>query len=236
MKMNNIFTLAFLQKFGSVSLGTLAAIALFWASCTANDNAKTQQTNAAQAAAPTVAPPQNAALATPKLAAKMSNAEANTPKLAMQRTQTVAEPVLQPKIEALLAEQDATRTPQYFDQHESEELEEREESVGERLQFEFDMLKDPATGKIPRLAASKALEAAYNAPSYAPLWSPESSIPGVTITAKGPNNLGGRTRAIGIDVSNTNVMIAGSVSSGVFRTTDGGTSWRSEERRVGKEC
>ena len=115
MKMKNIFTLAFLQKFGSVLVGTLVAIALFWASCTANDNAKTQQTKAAQAAAPTVAPPQNAALATPKLAAQTPNSEANTPKLAIQRIKTVAESVSQPKAEALIAEQDATRTPQYFD-------------------------------------------------------------------------------------------------------------------------
>ena len=47
----------------------------------------------------------------------------------------------------------------------------------------------------------------------------------INVVPRGPNNLGGRTRAIGIDKRNANIMIAGSVSSGVFRTTNGGTSW-----------
>ncbi len=119
--------------------------------------------------------------------------------------------------------------PQYVDSPEVSELEDEASSVGERLQFEFDMVKDPATGKIPKGVAEKALTAAVLSPKFDSPWSGGSSaaldIPGATITAKGPNNLGGRTRAIGIDVRNANIMLAGSVSSGMYRSTNGGTSW-----------
>jgi hypothetical protein len=115
-------------------------------------------------------------------------------------------------------------TPQYLSPNGAEEQENEASSVGDRFKFEFDMLKDPATGKIPRDAAAKAAAAALDAPTYTALWAAES-VPGMTITPKGPTNLGGRTRALGIDVTNTNIMLAGSVSSGLFRTTDAGVSW-----------
>ncbi|WP_462250460.1 hypothetical protein [Ferruginibacter sp.] len=121
----------------------------------------------------------------------------------------------------------ATRIPEKkpvtltFDKE--KEIKAKESSVGEREQFEFDMLKDPATGKIPRMAWKKSLDAAQATPTY------ESTTLGplgvLSVTPKGPTNLGGRTRALGIDVRDDNIMIAGSVSSGVYRTTNGGTSW-----------
>ncbi len=102
-------------------------------------------------------------------------------------------------------------------------VKEKQASVGERELFEFEMLRDPATGKIPRMARKNAFDAAKITPTY------ESATLGplgvLSVTPKGPTNLGGRTRALGIDVRNDNVMIAGSVSSGVYRTTNGGTSW-----------
>ena len=121
----------------------------------------------------------------------------------------------------------ATRIPEKkpfvvsFDKE--KEIKDKASSVGERELFEFEMLKDPATGKIPRMAWKKALDAAKATPTY------ESTTLGplgvLSVTPKGPTNLGGRTRALGIDVRNDNIMIAGSVSSGVYRTTNGGTSW-----------
>lgn len=41
----------------------------------------------------------------------------------------------------------------------------------------------------------------------------------------GPNNVGGRTRAILVDRNNSNLIYAGSVSGGLFRSTTGGSSW-----------
>lgn len=42
----------------------------------------------------------------------------------------------------------------------------------------------------------------------------------------GPGNIGGRTRVLIIDPTNTDVMYATGVSGGVWKTTDGGGSWR----------
>jgi hypothetical protein len=42
---------------------------------------------------------------------------------------------------------------------------------------------------------------------------------------RGPNNFGGRTRAFLIDKDNPNLLFAGSVSGGLFRSTNGGASW-----------
>ncbi len=41
----------------------------------------------------------------------------------------------------------------------------------------------------------------------------------------GPDNIGGRTRGIGIDRSNDDIMYAGSVTGGLFKSTDRGNNW-----------
>ncbi len=105
------------------------------------------------------------------------------------------------------------------------EIEDDATSVEEREKFEFDMLKDPATGKVPKLAWKKSLDAAKLTTIYENQPAAARTLGVLTVTPKGPTNLGGRTRAIGIDKRDANIMIAGSVSSGVFRTSNGGTSW-----------
>jgi hypothetical protein len=104
-------------------------------------------------------------------------------------------------------------------------IEDKASSISDWAKFEFDMLKDPATGKVPRDAWKKSLDVAEKATTYEALPPSQKLLGTLTIDAKGPTNLGGRTRAIGIDKRNANIMIAGSVSSGVFRTINGGTSW-----------
>ena len=42
----------------------------------------------------------------------------------------------------------------------------------------------------------------------------------------GPGNIGGRTRALVIDPKKTKVMLAAGVSGGIWKTTNGGRSWR----------
>jgi hypothetical protein len=95
----------------------------------------------------------------------------------------------------------------------------------ERDLYEFNMLADPATGTIPPqapiLAANAAIKAKpFKSAPYAQLTSTE-----LTVVPRGPNNFGGRTRALGIDKRNAQIMIAGGVSSGIFRSTNGGTTW-----------
>ena len=46
-----------------------------------------------------------------------------------------------------------------------------------------------------------------------------------TWTSLGPGNIGGRTRSLLINPTNPNVMYAGAVAGGVWRTTDSGATW-----------
>ncbi len=98
-------------------------------------------------------------------------------------------------------------------------------SVEERDQFEYNMLKDPTTGLIPRNANNLAVNAAIISPKYELQPFAQKPAGTLTVDVKGPSNLGGKTRALGMDVRNVNIMIGGSTSSGVYRTSNGGTSW-----------
>jgi hypothetical protein len=42
----------------------------------------------------------------------------------------------------------------------------------------------------------------------------------------GPWNVGGRTRALALDITNENVILAGAVSGGIWRSADAGASWK----------
>ncbi len=48
---------------------------------------------------------------------------------------------------------------------------------------------------------------------------------GMDWTELGPNNVGGRTRSILIDRANSNLVFAGSVSGGIWKSTTAGSSW-----------
>ena len=47
----------------------------------------------------------------------------------------------------------------------------------------------------------------------------------ISWSAVGPGNIGGRIRSIIINPSNSNEILIGSVSGGIWKTTNGGTSW-----------
>ncbi|MGB0932405.1 MAG: WD40/YVTN/BNR-like repeat-containing protein, partial [Chitinophagales bacterium] len=103
--------------------------------------------------------------------------------------------------------------------------EEKAQTVGERLQHEFDLQKNPKTGEIPVGIKELELKAAQKVSVFRGEGSLEKGASDFNIEARGPGNLGGRTRSIRFDVRNANIMLAGGVSSGVFRSTNGGTSW-----------
>lgn len=120
---------------------------------------------------------------------------------------------------------------------ESEENEEndhdalKKEDVAARWQAEFEMIKDPKTGQIPAGIHLKEVGAAKKTQALTLPAEPNEggaslrTLPTIDITVRGPNNYGGRTRAIAFDKRNTQVILAGGVSSGVFRSTNGGTTW-----------
>lgn len=93
-----------------------------------------------------------------------------------------------------------------------------------RLAYEVLRLKDPSTGKIPSTIHQMELkyfeEELRNQSS-------NSRVAANLIqwTNRGPFNVGGRTRALAIDISDENVILAGGVSGGVWRSENGGDSW-----------
>lgn len=84
-------------------------------------------------------------------------------------------------------------------------------------EWQQERLKDPATGEIPENIRAKELAFAAKLPR-------ESSRL-LNWTSRGPFNKGGRTRALAFDVQDENIMLAGGVTGGVWRTTDLGESW-----------
>ncbi|HZV13556.1 MAG TPA: flagellar basal body rod modification protein, partial [Candidatus Kapabacteria bacterium] len=119
-----------------------------------------------------------------------------------------------------------------FNRENESPMEERD-NANEQAQFEWLRQHDPATGKIPSHIRERELAFAAHLPvrkngialervgvkghaetQSATQWDP-----------RGPYNIGGRTRALGIDVNNENVILAGGVSGGMWRSSDGGATW-----------
>ncbi|MDY8135308.1 T9SS type A sorting domain-containing protein [Aquimarina sp. 2201CG5-10] len=102
-------------------------------------------------------------------------------------------------------------------------VEERRRFAQERIQREFDFQVNPETGQIP--FEEKQQEIVVSKQLMDETIAKNSSS--ATYVSRGPSNLGGRTRSLVIDRSDatSNTIIAGGVSSGVFRTTNGGGNW-----------
>lgn len=99
--------------------------------------------------------------------------------------------------------------------------EEEEGSQMRRVEFERRRTMDPATGKVPEEAFEKArVQVNQSLKSFrGRLLAP---IPGVTWVERGPNNIGGRTRALMVDPNDTTAkkVWAGGVSGGLWFNTN----------------
>ena len=108
-----------------------------------------------------------------------------------------------------------------------------------RQQYDFERLKDPATGEIPEGIRQKELEYILSQESHLQeqvliRGKQEDSTfiktalgdPVTTFSNQGPFNVGGRTRALAIDINNENRLLAGSVSGGIWLSINQGASWQ----------
>ncbi|MEA3496710.1 MAG: sialidase family protein, partial [Bacteroidota bacterium] len=89
-----------------------------------------------------------------------------------------------------------------------------------RFEWEFNRLKNPQSGNIPRNIRQKELEFAKSRFQKYSI-----NYRNLNWIHRGPYNVGGRTRGAAIDVTNDNVILSGAVSGGLWRTTDGGENW-----------
>jgi len=88
------------------------------------------------------------------------------------------------------------------------------------LQWQFDIQKNPETGKLEYKDVYAARESVKRLMA-------QKIRSGVSTTWKsiGPNNMGGRTRAILVDGNNSKIVYAGSVAGGLYRSENAGQSW-----------
>lgn len=96
-----------------------------------------------------------------------------------------------------------------------------------RWRYEFEKLKDPRTGEIPPNIRARELAFARTLPSRDRQNVAFKALASQNVDwqFRGPDNLGGRTRALGVDVSDPDVIIAGGVSGGMWRSEDKGETW-----------
>ena len=97
-----------------------------------------------------------------------------------------------------------------------------------RARQEWMQLRDPYTNQIPASIRSRELAYARMLPSVETMAKSrlqKSQL--LSWTSRGPVNQGGRTRALAFDISDAtgNTILAGGVSGGMWRSTNGGTSW-----------
>lgn len=87
-------------------------------------------------------------------------------------------------------------------------------------------LRNPMTGEIPKASRARELAFARTLPG-AVGFDKYSKIKALTTdwTLRGPINVGGRTRAMAFDVTNENIILAAGVSSGMWRSVNGGITW-----------
>lgn len=95
-----------------------------------------------------------------------------------------------------------------------------------RRLYELELLKDPATGLIPEGIRERELDFAQRMGERLGKAGATNGRVLEAWKARGPYNVGGRTRALAMDIDNENILLAAGVSGGMWRSEDGGQSWR----------
>ncbi|MBH11133.1 MAG: hypothetical protein CMG74_12445 [Candidatus Marinimicrobia bacterium] len=106
-----------------------------------------------------------------------------------------------------------------------------EEDPNGRWEFEWMRTRDPKTNEIPKNIRMKEINFVKNLPnrsqvSMKNVQGGASSLNTLNWRKRGPYNVGGRTRALALDATNENIIIAGGVSGGMWKSVDGGTTWK----------
>ncbi len=94
-----------------------------------------------------------------------------------------------------------------------------------RWEYLLRMLRDPATNKIPTGIRQRELAYAHTLLQKAKIINKVTKSIQFNWYEVGPNDIGGRTRAFEMDVTDPNMVIAGGVSGGIWKSLDGGNNW-----------
>jgi hypothetical protein len=107
----------------------------------------------------------------------------------------------------------------------NDERQGHDENPRARAEWELERLRDPNTGLIPNDIRRKELAFASQL-DHTALFKGDLRAQSLTWNQRGPRNIGGRTRAVAFDITNDQVIMAGSVAGGLWRSEDQGASWR----------
>lgn len=93
-----------------------------------------------------------------------------------------------------------------------------------RAEWNHQRLANPVTGEIPAGMRSRELAFASKLPTDAAL-SKNAAFEPFDWQQLGPWNVGGRSRALALDVTNNDIVFAGGVSGGLWRSENFGEDW-----------
>lgn len=97
---------------------------------------------------------------------------------------------------------------------------EKNESAKGHSDYMSLIMANPYTGDVAATDVKKAIDQAENNPAYKRKRSDH-----ITWQNQGPDNIGGRTRAILVDNQNKRLVYAGGVSGGLWKSENSGSSW-----------
>lgn len=135
----------------------------------------------------------------------------------------------------LFAPWESADTSQYEEENDSRAVAKkmsRVEKNAAREEYFFKLMRNPATNEIPANIRNRELQFAKNLPSAeqafqrAKTKKPSLQAINYNWLAAGPFDVGGRTRALGVDQRDPNIVLSGGVSGGMWKSTNGGDTWQ----------
>ena len=98
------------------------------------------------------------------------------------------------------------------------------ENAQARWAYEMAMIASPRTGRLP--VGIDRFEREFMTRVTSANQSSRTSESAVSWESLGPINVGGRTRALAVDLGDESIFLAGGISGGVWKSTDAGGSWK----------
>ncbi len=99
------------------------------------------------------------------------------------------------------------------------------QNAKDRDEYFFQLMRDPKTNTIPENIRAREIKHSKTLPDRKKFLL-KTAREGFDWKEIGPKDVGGRTRALAIDVTNSSRILAGGVSGGIWETTDKGASWK----------
>ncbi len=100
----------------------------------------------------------------------------------------------------------------------------KETTQQDRSEYFHKMLRDPELGMIPTDIHAKEIAFAEKLSQQYPNRR-KAVTEAIELKEVGPTDVGGRTRALAMDMRDPNIILAGGASGGIWKSVDGGASW-----------